>query len=262
MTDLPLHLPSSVKCLAGLGRAVRLAVLSAVALTFAAGRPCEGLGLATPAMAGPMAAEASIAQAAPQGGFASIAPAEPLPAGVYAVANKSAPARSSARTRTASRAAPAAATRAPVSIRTHYIEFRARNAASYGHAFAAIGELRRDGSIATQEIVGLHPATDSVLPWMLGHIVPVPSETGASDGDTEETYFTARYRITMGKERYDGLLAFVRHLQASSPAWHAVFYNCNAFVGDIARHMGLTPPSNSLLFPKEYIEKLRALNRA
>jgi hypothetical protein len=262
MTDTPLHLSFPATRLAGFARALRLGAIGAVALTLAACEPRDGLELASPATTGLVVAEASIEQPSPQPEPALLASGDPLPAGVYAVASDSASPRPSTRTRTASRAAPAATTRAPVSTKTHYIEFRSRAAASYGHTFAAIGELNRDGSIATQEIVGLHPATDSVLPWMLGHIVPVPSETGASDGDTEEIYFTARYRITMDKERYDELLAFVRNLQASSPAWHAVFYNCNAFVGDIARHMGLRPPSNTLLFPKEYIEELRALNRA
>ena len=75
---------------------------------------------------------------------------------------------------------------------THYIEFRARSANSYGHSFTSVGKLDRGGSIASSEIVGLHPATESPVPWMIGHVLPVPSETGASDGDTEEIYFTAR----------------------------------------------------------------------
>ncbi len=144
---------------------------------------------------------------------------------------------------------------------THYIEFRARSANSYGHSFTSVGKLGRDGSIATSEIVGLHPATESPVPWMIGHVVPVPSETGASDGDTEEIYFTARYRITMDQARFDEMMVKIRELQANSPTWHAIFYNCNAFVGDIAKFVGLTPPANSMLFPKEYIEELKALNR-
>lgn len=146
--------------------------------------------------------------------------------------------------------------------KTHYVEFRARSAASYGHTFASFGELNPDGSIATTEIVGLHPATDSVLPWMIGHLVPVPSETGASDGDKEEIYFTARYRIRMDQARFEEVKAQIRDLQANSPAWHAVFYNCNAFIGDLARRMGLRAPGNTLLFPKEYIEELATLNGA
>jgi hypothetical protein len=148
------------------------------------------------------------------------------------------------------------------SEQTHYIEFRSRSAASYGHTFASVGKLGPGDRIETTEIVGLHPATESVLPWMIGHVLPVVSETGASDGDTEEVYWTARYRVRMNQQRYDDLMVQIRQLQASSPAWHAVFYNCNAFVGDIAKKMGLKTPENTLLFPKEYIEELASLNGA
>ena len=41
--------------------------------------------------------------------------------------------------------------------------------------------------------------------------------------------------------------------------WHAVLYNCNAFVGDIARNMGLQAPG-SLEFPADYINGIRRLN--
>lgn len=144
----------------------------------------------------------------------------------------------------------------------YYIEFRSRSAASYGHTFASVGQLDGSGNIATSEIVGLHPASESPIPWMIGHLVPVPSETGASDGDTEEQYWTARYRVRMDKKRFDELMVSIRGLQASSPSWHAVFYNCNAFIGDVARLMDLKAPDNSLLFPKEYIEELATLNGA
>jgi hypothetical protein len=165
-----------------------------------------------------------------------------------------------------SRTAPARAGRGvavqPQREQLYYIEFRSRSAASYGHTFASVGKLGPGDTIETSEIVGLHPATESPLPWMIGHILPVPSETGASDGDTEERYWTARYRVRMNQQRYDDLMTFIRAHQASSPAWHAVFYNCNSFIGDIARHMGLKAPSNTMLFPKEFIEELASLNGA
>lgn len=180
------------------------------------------------------------------------------PSYASAVSPAVSPATSTSRSNRSSRAVPVQPQRETV----YYIEFRSRSAASYGHTFASIGMLDAAGNIETSEIVGLHPATESPLPWMIGHIVPVPSETGASDGDTEEKYWTARYRVRMDQKRYDELVAKIRSMQASSPVWHAVFYNCNAFVGDIARHMGLKAPANTMLFPKEYIEELATLNGA
>ena len=52
----------------------------------------------------------------------------------------------------------------------------------------------------------------------------------------------------------------MRGMQRNHPVWHAVLYNCNRFVGDIAQNMGLQSPGNSLLMPKEYINTLKSMN--
>ncbi len=59
----------------------------------------------------------------------------------------------------------------------YFVDFRARTAASYGHAFLWYGRLNAHGKVGNIEVAGLHPATDSVIPYILGHIIPVPSET-------------------------------------------------------------------------------------
>ena len=140
----------------------------------------------------------------------------------------------------------------------YFIEFRSRSAMSYGHTFAVIG--RNGHKLTKDNVVGLHPATDSSVPWVVGHLIVVPSETGWSDGDIEDQYITAKYRIPLNDAQYKSLMGYVTELKAKSPLWHAVLYNCNAFVGDIAKHMGLRIPSSSLLMPKEYITELRTLN--
>jgi hypothetical protein len=142
----------------------------------------------------------------------------------------------------------------------YFIEFRARSAMSYGHTFAVLG---RSGQRLTKgNVVGLHPFTQSSIPWVVGHLILVPAETGWSDGDIEDQYIIARYRISLSAPEYKRLMAYVATLKATSPLWHAVLYNCNAFVGDIAAHMGLQIPSSSLVLPKEYITELRNLNAA
>jgi len=153
------------------------------------------------------------------------------------------------------------ATAAPAAVEEdlYYLEFRARSAESYGHTFAMFGRRNAQGQIVTRDVAGLHPASTSDIPYMLGHLVPVPSETGPSDGDLEDQYMTANYRINLSKAEYEDVLGYIRELQESSPVWHAVLYNCSAFVSDIAQYMGLKTPS-SLLFPKTYIETLREMN--
>jgi hypothetical protein len=73
----------------------------------------------------------------------------------------------------------------------YYVDFRARTAASYGHAFVWYGKT----SEKQVEVAGLHPAGD-VLPYVLGHLMWVPSETGASYGDLDEQYLTAAIACT------------------------------------------------------------------
>ena len=142
----------------------------------------------------------------------------------------------------------------------YYIEFRSRSAQSYGHTFSIYGRLNGQGKIASKAVAGLHPFSESALPWMVGHLFLVPSETGASDGDTEDQYVTARFRVALSQAEYAKVTAFIKDLQKKSPVWHAVLYNCNAFIGDIARFMGLETPSSTMLMPAEYINGLRNLN--
>jgi hypothetical protein len=142
----------------------------------------------------------------------------------------------------------------------YYIEFRSRSAQSYGHTFAIYGRLNANGRIQTKTVVGLHPATESAVPWMIGHFVLVPSETGASDGDTEDQYVTARFQVLLSADEYRKVIGYIKDLQAKSPVWHAVLYNCNAFVGDIAKFMGMEAPGSTMSMPAEYINSLRELN--
>jgi hypothetical protein len=154
--------------------------------------------------------------------------------------------------------APAAASAPQNAGKPYFIEFRARSALSYGHTFAVLGRVGQ--KLTKKNVVGLHPATDSSVPWVIGHVVAVPSETGWSDGDIEDQYIIARYRIPLSVAEYKNVSEFAEKLKANSPHWHAVFYNCNAFVGRIADYMGLRVPSSSLLLPKEYITELKQLN--
>ena len=148
---------------------------------------------------------------------------------------------------------------APDPSRPYFIEFRARAAYNYGHAFVVHGKVGEP--ITKRSVVGLHPAGESPVPWMIGHIVPVPSETGWSDGDVgyNDKYITAKYRVYLTEAEYRVLLAKMRQMQASSPVWSATLYNCVAFVGDIAAFLGMQHPFHWVM-PKEYIEGIKRMN--
>lgn len=153
-------------------------------------------------------------------------------------------------------ATPASAQAQTNSKAVYYVDFRARTAASYGHAFVWYGRADQKQI----EVAGLHPATENVIPYILGHVIPVPSETGKSYGDLDDDYLTASYRVYMTEAEAKRVFAYIKHLQASSPLWNAATYNCVAFIQDIARYMGLQVPGNHLLYPEDWVKRLKEIN--
>src|SRR5262245_10439576 len=138
----------------------------------------------------------------------------------------------------------------------YYVDFRARTAATYGHAFVWYG--RSDQKQI--EVAGVHPATDSVIPYIVGHVIPVPAETGKSYGDLDEQYLTASYRVYMTEAQAQEVFAFIKRLERGSVVWNAATWNCVAFIQTVAVHMGLKVPVNHLLYPEDWVNQLRALN--
>jgi hypothetical protein len=136
----------------------------------------------------------------------------------------------------------------------YYVDFRARTAASYGHAFVWFGKT----SERQVEVAGLHPKGD-VLPYVLGHLMWVPAETGASYGDLDEQYLTASYRVYLSEADAKKVFSYIKHLQATSPVWNAETTNCTSFIGRIASFMGLETPFH-LKMPEDYVNQLKALN--
>src|SRR5262249_10320840 len=125
----------------------------------------------------------------------------------------------------------------------YYFEFRSRQAWDYGHTFVVFGRVGEPPS--KKNVAGLSPKGDDPQMWLMGHYVPVPSDTGWTDGDLEDRYITSRYRVLVSKEQYDRTVAYIRQLQAKSTTWSVELYNCNAFVADIANFMGLKAPSST-----------------
>jgi hypothetical protein len=138
----------------------------------------------------------------------------------------------------------------------YYVDFRARTAASYGHAFVWYGRADQKQI----EVAGVHPATESVIPYIIGHVIPVPAETGKSYGDLDEDYLTASYRVYMTEAQAKEVFAYIKRLESASVVWNAATWNCVAFIQTIASHMGLRVPGNHLLYPEDWVNQLRKLN--
>jgi hypothetical protein len=141
----------------------------------------------------------------------------------------------------------------------YFIEFRSRYALSYGHTYVVFGRTNAGGQMINPEVAGLHPKSYDAAPYVAGHFVPVPAETGPSDGDLEEPYRSASWRLLLSEAQYNKVVAYIRGLQARSQYWNATVYNCNAFVAEIARSMGYrTPPI--WLRPQQFVTQLREMN--
>lgn len=155
-------------------------------------------------------------------------------------------------------AKPAALKRKPVAASStklpYYVDFRARTAASYGHAFVWYGKT----SDKKVDVAGLHPKGDEAE-YMLGHLTWVPAETGASYGDLDEEYLTANYRVYLSEEDAKIVFAHIKELQATSHWWNAQTNNCTSFVGKIASFMGLKTPFH-LVWPENYIKQMKEMN--
>jgi hypothetical protein len=136
----------------------------------------------------------------------------------------------------------------------YYVDFRARTAASWGHAFVWFGKT----SEREVEVAGLTPAGET-LPYVLGHLTLVPSETGASYGDLDPQYLTANYRVYLNEPDAKRVFAYIKKLQASSPVWNAETFNCTSFIGSIANFMGLKVPLRWQR-PEDYVNSLKAMN--
>jgi len=152
----------------------------------------------------------------------------------------------------------------------YFVEFRARNAASYGHVYVMFGEVNARHEIIKSEIAGLFPAGDargcencSIYNWTIGHVLPVPSEIGASDGDLEEQYVLARFRLWVDADQYKRLSAYIRERKADKGPWNALFANCVSFGRDVASVLNLQiPPKVALgfVYPQGFVEALRDAN--
>ena len=79
-------------------------------------------------------------------------------------------------------------------------------------------------------------------------------------GDLDAQYLTSSYRVYLNEADAKRVFAYIKHLQNTSPMWNAVTYNCTAFIGDIARYMGLKTPYTHLLYPEEWVNNLREIN--
>jgi hypothetical protein len=157
-------------------------------------------------------------------------------------------------------AAPALPRAKPKSSSDYYVEFRVARIGLYGHSYAAYGRLDRRGNPETTSYADLHPMGGYAV-MALGHFVPVPANT-EWDPEVLTLPVTAKYRVNLNEAQYNSLTAAVQRASATKlPYWNAVTNNCNHFIGELAKAVGLRVP---MQFHVSYgfVQDLQALNES
>ena len=150
---------------------------------------------------------------------------------------------------------PAVQTTAP-----YYIEFRVATIGTYGHSYVKYGRLNAQGQPADARYTDLHPRGNYAL-MALGHVLPVPANT-AWDPEVLTLPVSSSYRRKLTAAQYKNLLAAIKKSQAEKDRyWNAATNNCNHYVGELARAVGLKTPGNFQV-SYSFIPALRELNES
>jgi hypothetical protein len=138
-----------------------------------------------------------------------------------------------------------------------YVEFRVAVDGVYGHSYIAYGRLEPPGRPATVNYADIHPTGD--FPSMvLGHFFPMEAAT-FPEKDTLGYKLASRFRRPLTAAECRRLKSVIVHLRAAHHSWSVLGYNCNDFVADVARGMGMQTPT-TLSLPYDFIPTLQAIN--
>ena len=77
--------------------------------------------------------------------------------------------------------------------------------------------------------------------------------------DTLGYKIARRFRRPLTAVEYDRLNSVISHIRAARHSWSVLAYNCNDFVADVARAMGMQTPT-TLSLPYDFIPRLQAIN--
>jgi len=140
----------------------------------------------------------------------------------------------------------------------YYIEFRVAQIGTYGHSYAAYGRLNANGQPADFHYADLHPMGNYAI-MALGHLLPVPANT-QWDPDVLKLPIASSYRRKLGAAEYQRLLLAVQRARANAhPTWNAVTNNCNHFIAELAKAVGLRTP-HDFQVSYSFVPALRDLN--
>ena len=139
----------------------------------------------------------------------------------------------------------------------YYVEFRVAVDGVYGHSYIAYGRLDALGRPATATYADIHPTGD--FPSMVfGHFFSMEAAT-IPEKDTLGYKIASRFRRPLTAAEYRRLTSVIVRIRAVHHSWSVLAYNCNDFVADVARGMGMQTPT-TLSLPYDFIPRLQAIN--
>ncbi len=139
----------------------------------------------------------------------------------------------------------------------HFVDFRARPGALWGHTFIVYGRIDANGRAIEVNRAGLYP-DDGQAGLILGTFVPVRATVQAVPDDFSEAP-SAIYRRSLSAAGYARLKAKVAQMRGNERAWHLLMFNCNDFGIAIARELGLAAPP-AVLVPNAWVRALKTMN--
>jgi hypothetical protein len=154
-------------------------------------------------------------------------------------------------------AAPARAASTASAAYPYYVEFRVAVDGVYGHSYVAYGRLNSLGRPETATYADIHPTGD-VPSMVLGHFFPMEAAT-VPEKDTLGYKIATRFRRPLTAAEYHRLKLVIARIRALHHSWSVLAYNCNDFVADVARGMGMQTPT-TLSLPYDFIPRLQAIN--
>ncbi|MFN0264474.1 hypothetical protein ACKTEK_11405 [Tepidamorphus sp. 3E244] len=139
-----------------------------------------------------------------------------------------------------------------------FVEFRARNAVPAGHAYAVLGVTTRTGRDRILRIASFYPRDGFI--GTIGSITGYPGELGYKLTD-QATRAVVSFRRNVSANLFRKLERVIEQRAANPGRFTAFQRNCNEFVGQLARMVGLKTPASTAMHSPDYMRALVALNR-
>lgn len=142
----------------------------------------------------------------------------------------------------------------------YFVEFRAVMPVFPGHSYFVHGRLDENGvPVEESEPIGFYPLLGPVGGSTLG-LFAIPGLTAPDPGDAKK-HTVESYRVELDVDRHSRLMSFVSRWRSEPEPWSLLFNNCNDFIADAARTIGLKAPEGlAVMPPYVHIRKLRQLN--